>query len=420
MRILFFIYNLLMFIVILILFPFYFVRAYLTGKDKHGLFQRIGFIPEKIFTKKKYIWVHAVSAGEAKVAVPIINKLKTNNNIVVSVGTETGYKMIKEHFEDQVDLFYMPVDFFFFLNRLFKRIKPESIIIVETEIWPQLIRLAYNKNIPIFLINGRMPPRDFKNYKYFRFLWKHIFRMYTRILVTNNKEKIKFTKCGADEDLVEVFGNIKFDIYEKRDNSKRIEKIKKLLSKRTNQKPLLVVGSTHKNEEEIIFDDIFNMQKDFDLILAPRHLTRVSEVENIIDKYGLKYELRSGDNLTWEKDIVLWDTMGELDVLYKFADVVIVGGSWIDQGGHNIIEPAIWGVPIIVGPYMYNFQQEFNIFKKENAIIQAEKGEIGKNLNKLLNDKKIREKYSSNLKKCIDQSKGAVEKYIKEIQKMIE
>ena len=137
----FVIYNLLMIPVILLLFPYFLVRALFTGKDRHGIFQRIGFIPGGIFKTEGYIWFHTVSAGEVKAAVPVMEKFAGREKIAVSVGTYTGYRMVKEHFGDTVTLFYMPVDFIFFLLRLFNLMRPKALVIVETEIWPQLVRL---------------------------------------------------------------------------------------------------------------------------------------------------------------------------------------------------------------------------------------------------------------------------------------
>ncbi len=417
----FIVYNILIFIVICLLFPYFFIRAYLTGKDKHGLYQRIGFIPKEVLDKKNVIWFHCVSAGEAKVAVPVIEKFLKNKKIAVSVGTETGYRMMREHFGDKITLFYMPVDFILPLIRIFKLLNPKALIIVETEIWPQLIRLAYKKNIPTILINGRIPPKDYKTYRMFRFLFKYIFKMYKELLVTSEVEKENFSDCGANEKKIRVYGNIKFDVYDpQKEQNQRIDRIKKLFKTKSNNKKNIVIGSTHPKEEEIIFDQIKNIIGDVNILLAPRHLDRISEIEQIMENKKLNYSKRSSGNIDWEKDIILWDTMGELDILYKFSDIVLVGGSWIDQGGHNIIEPAIWGKPIIVGPYMYNFQEIYDYFYSRNAIIKAEKSEIYDKINKLINNKEKIEKYSKNALKCIEDNRGAVKKYVKKIKKYLD
>ncbi|TYB31880.1 MAG: 3-deoxy-D-manno-octulosonic acid transferase [Candidatus Mcinerneyibacterium aminivorans] len=416
----FIIYNVLILIVIFILFPYFFIRAYITGKDKHGLYQRIGFIPKKILKNKNVLWFHCVSAGEAKVAVPVIERLLDDHKITISVGTETGYRMIKEHFQDEVDLFYMPVDFIIPLNRIFKILKPKALIIVETEIWPQLIRLAYLKDIPTILINGRMPPKDYKTYKRFGFLFKHIFSMYDELLVTSEKEKQHFMNCGAKKEKIEVFGNIKFDVYDPEgSDDKRIQKIKRFF-KSGNKKKNIVVGSTHPNEEKIILKQLKKLKDEVSIILAPRHIDRIDEIVEVLKGLNLSYSKRSSGQLDWDKNVILWDTMGELDVLYKFADIVLVGGSWIDQGGHNIIEPAIWEKPIIVGPYMYNFQEIYDYFRSKDAIIEAQKDNIYEKVSLLLNNRKIRMEFSSNAKKCILENKGAVKKYKEVIKKYLE
>ena len=407
-------YNILLALIILFLFPYFFLRAYITGKDKHGLFQRVGIISKKIFKNREYLWFHAVSAGEVKASVPVIEKFLDRENIVVSVGTETGYKMVREHFGNKVDIFYLPIDFFPFLYRIFNIISPKMLVIVETEIWPQLVTLANSKKVPVLLINGRIPPKDYKNYSRFSFLWRVVFKMYSEILVQSDSEKKAFIDAGASKEKVKVFGNTKYDVYKDNKSDKRMDEISKIFSIKDNFKKIVVIGSTHKGEEEILFS---NLPKNSDCIyiLAPRHPERAEEVGAVLERFGFSYEFRS-EEVSWKKDVIIWDTMGELDILYKFSDFVFVGGSWIPQGGHNFIEPAIWGKPIVVGPYMHNFQDIYDFFVENNAILTVKSDEIANIMEKFLSDDEMILAVGENAKKCVELNRGAAERYAEVIE----
>ncbi len=414
----FVLYNIFMIPVIVILFPWFLIRALFTGKDRHGIFQRIGLIPARLFKKEGCVWFHTVSAGEVKAAVPVIERFTDSEHVAVSVGTHTGYKMVREHFGDAVTLFYLPVDFYPFLARLFRLARPKALVIVETEIWPQLIRLCHLRNVPLALINGRIPPKDYNNYRMFRFLWKKVFEMYDGILVQSDVERQRFEDCGAPDRDMRVFGNTKYDLYDgEPEEDERKARLDAVFSGAPDKK-ILVIGSTHKGEERIIFSSLGPAAKRTALVVAPRHPERIPEVEEILDELGYSHERRSGE-IRWDKDVLIWDTMGELDLVYRYADAVLVGGSWIPQGGHNIIEPAIWGKPVIVGPFMHNFQEIYDVFVAEKAIVTMKKEDIGRTLDAILSDDARLAELGANARACVDLNTGAAAKYAEYIHGMI-
>jgi len=414
----FILYNLLFIPVLLLLFPYYLIRALVTGRDRHGLFQRVGFVPGRLFPVEGYVWFHTVSAGEVKAAVPVIREFTGKEHVAVSVGTYTGYRMVREHFGNDVTLFYLPVDFFPFVNSLFSKMKPRALVIVETEIWPQLIRRAWQKKVPVLLVNGRIPPKDYKNYRLFRSLWRHIFALYRALLVQSDVEKKRFMDCGAPERLIEVCGNTKYDVYfGKKSDPQRESRLAALFEGRPT-KPLTVIGSTHKGEEEILFSRFQELKGKTVFVLAPRHLERVREVEMLLTEKGFSVERRTS-SLSWKADVILWDTMGELDMVYKFADLVLVGGSWIPQGGHNIIEPALWEKCVIVGPHMHNFQEIYDYFTEESALITASADEVVRVVKRLLENPEEADAVAARAGACVRANSGAAGRYVEAIKKAL-
>ncbi len=416
---LFTLYSIAMLLVIVLLFPFYFIRAYVTGKDKHGLFQRIGFISAKVFHSTNYVWFHTVSAGEVKAAVPVIRSFIGKQPVAVSVGTETGYKMVREHFGDTVDVFYLPVDFFGSLGRLYTIMKPKALVIVETEIWPVLILLAYKRSVPVIMINGRMPPKVYKSYHSVRWFWKYIFPMYDKLLVQSDLEFEMFKSCGAPAEKIAVYGNTKYDVYMNKKEDDRKERIGKIFATHPADKTIIIIGSTHRGEEAILFSTLKELSEKVIFILAPRHLERLEEIKKLLDELELTYEQRSKGSLSWDYDVVLWDSMGELDVLYAFADIVCVGGSWIPQGGHNIIEPAVWAKPIVVGPYMHNFQEIYEVFKKHDAIVEAAEDVLLPYMSELIVDHDRCIELSRNARACVEMNAGSTAHYVEAINASI-
>ena len=417
MALIFFLYNLIFIPVLLLLFPYYLIRALVTGKDRHGLFQRVGFVPSRLFPAQGYVWFHTVSAGEVKAAVPVIREFTGKEPVAVSVGTYTGYRMVREHFGRDVTLFYLPVDFFPFVASLFSKMRPRALVIVETEIWPQLIRRAWQKKVPVLLVNGRIPPKDYRSYRFFRGLWKHIFALYRALLVQSDVEKKRFMDCGAPEELIEVCGNTKYDVYGKKSDLRRESRLAALFEGRPD-KPLTVIGSTHKGEEEILFSRFQELKGKTVFILAPRHLERIREVEILLTEKGFSVERRTSP-LSWKADVILWDTMGELDMVYKFADLVLVGGSWIPQGGHNIIEPALWEKCVVVGPFMHNFQEIYDYFTAEEALITASEGEIDRVVKRLLENPGEAAAVASRAGACVRANSGAAGRYVEAIKKAL-
>jgi len=410
MLVLRFIYNLMFCFILLFLLPYQLLKRPKNIRNK-WLKERLGFVKLK-YDNKKRVWLHAVSVGEAMAAKPLINMLKEEYNIIVTTVTDTGQKVMKD-FINHEKVFYAPFDLSFSIKRFFNSIKPEFIIIMETELWPNTFFIAKQKKIPIILVNGRMSESSFKGYKKFRFFMKYILSMGELYCMQTEKDAERFINIGAPRKKVKITGNLKLDI---KPFNKDIPKWLELL-----RKPVIVAGSTHEGEEELILDTFKKLKaifKELTLVLAPRHPERFSEVEKLIRKTGINYIKRS-EIKDMSADIILLDTIGELRTIYSIADVCIIGGSFVHKGGHNLFEAAYWSKPIVCGNSMENFPLAEKFFQKK-AAIKTDSKKLFSILEKILKNPSIASEIGARAFQIFKQHQGAVKKtygLIKEIIK---
>jgi len=372
----------------IIIFPFFFIYAYLTGKYLDGLYQRLGFYPKKLFKKKnsKRLWIHAASVGEVGVAKAIIDSLNELNHdfqIILSITTDKGYNISQEKFDDNVIKIFAPIDFILCVTRSLSIIKPDAIIFLETEIWPNWITAAHKKKIKMAIANGRISKRSIKKYFKIKSLLTHLFKKIEFFSMISNNDASRIRFIGAPDEKIFINGNAKFDLYGK-DISKKIQyekldKIKQLFNLIDNK--IIVAGSTRTGEEEIILDAFIEIHKDLKntrLIIAPRHIERIQKIKALVTKKGFSYsvfsKLKDLDQLNDQSiilndQIILIDTIGDLMTIYGIASLVFCGGSLIPLGGQNILEPAAWGKPVMYGPYMDDFQYAKDLLEKNNASI---------------------------------------------------
>ncbi|MBN1293842.1 MAG: 3-deoxy-D-manno-octulosonic acid transferase [Candidatus Latescibacteria bacterium] len=309
------------------------------------------------------IWIHAASVGEAGIAFAMaaeIKQKKPNANIFVSTATETGLHRIKEMEKSNEtsviqDAFIAPFDHPLITGKFVKHINPSLFILVETEIWPAIIRSAYKAHVPVTIINGKISPKALRRYVIARFIFKDIINMISLICVQSRKHARRFHTLGVPEERVEVLGNVKFDSLPEETGYNSSEIRKKLGISGDAQ--VLVAGSTRPGEEQIIAQAFVRIKSNYPgavLICAPRHLNRIEEVEKEFKQAMLTYVKRSSGTLFDRNrySVLLLDTMGELLEVFACADVAFVGGSLRDFGGHNPMEPAALGIPVLFGPYM--------------------------------------------------------------------
>lgn len=360
-------YSILYLIALLFLFPFEYLKRPKELR-KRWIRERFGFFHASPITHhSSRIWIHTVSVGEAIAAVPLIKKIKERHyasEIIVSTVTDTGQKVARERIGDIARIVYAPFDLSFTINSAFKKIKPSLFIIMETELWPNIIRILNRLGVPVLLMNGRISRRSFGGYKKLRFFIKDVLKNVSIFCMQNELYAERIKELGAEPDKIKAIGNFKFDTIPSSTVPEWTGILKSQESGVKSQEFTIIAGSTHRTEEDLIIDVYIKLKTDFpelNLIVAPRHPERFREVEEVLKKKGLEYVKRSEiiapitPSLHCSGVIILLDVIGELSSVYSACDVAIMGGSFIEHGGQNPLEPAFWGKAIICGPHMENF-----------------------------------------------------------------
>lgn len=415
-------YNI-FFIVFLFFYLPYFI---LRGKYHKDLKMRLGFISKDIIDKirgRDVIWLHAVSVGEVNSSKVIIKQLREtfkNKTLLISTVTKTGYRTAKAIIKDNEALIYLPLDLSFIVRKVIKLIKPKVFIIIETELWPNLI-MELNKNkTPIILINGRISRSSFKGYRLVRPLIKPLLNKINLFCMQTEEDASKLKSLGTPPENIKVTGNTKFDITQEESLKDEIENFKELLRLKKDDKAL-VAGSTHYPEERILF---FSYKKllescpDLKMIIAPRHIERAGSIEKEARKMNLdivRYSKITQNAAFYKQEpkLIILDVMGKLKFAYALATLVFIGGSLTKKGGHNMIEPANFKKAVIFGPHVYNFRKIADEFLRNKAAYQVkdEKELIEKSL-ELISQVELREQLGDNAKRVIEESKGASKKNI--------
>ena len=318
--------------------------------------ERFGFgIPKY---KKSRIWVHAVSVGEVQAASTLVERLLTTYPdlpILLTTVTPTGAARAKEIFGERITHHYAPYDFPFAVKRFFTRIRPQVVIIIETELWPTLYHECGRHRVPLILASARISPRSVSKYQRFIGLFSQALSHGIVIAAQSEADAARFRSLGANPDRTHVTGNIKFDF----ELPKEIRKLG-LAAKHQHapERPIVVAASTHENEEELVLEamqSVWSAKPDCLLILAPRHPERFALVGQMLEQQGIEYIMRtSNESCRASTRVLLLDTIGELRIYYAACDVAFVGGSLVPVGGHNLLEPAVLEKPIITGSHLFN------------------------------------------------------------------
>jgi 3-deoxy-D-manno-octulosonic-acid transferase len=359
----FFIYRLLYSLVLVILLPFEYLKRPKSLRSR-WLKERLGFVKPLSLTMSRSLWVHAVSVGEVISAVPFITELKLKYpslQIVLSTVTDTGQQVARDRVSGMADIVYLPFDLTSVIERFVKNIRPGVFIAIETELWPEIFHVLKKKGIPILVFNGRLSEGSFKGYRKIRFFIKGVLECVDLFCMQERVYGERIRALGVNEDRIRVIGNFKFDI-----------KPPDLIPEWSGflAQPVVLAGSTHEGEEELmisVFEGLRREFPDMNLVVAPRHPERFVKVEGMMKAKGVDYLKRSElkavsvEQGTIKGRVVLLDTIGELASAYGMSEIAVIGGSFADHGGHNPLEPAFWGKPILCGPHMENFPfvQEF-------------------------------------------------------------
>ena len=366
-------YSALLAAALIITLPCWLMQMSRHGKYRAGFAERLGRVPARLAARGgPTIWVHAVSVGEVRAVSYLIAELRSRfpkYRIVVSTTTDTGQKLAQKQFGAE-NVFYFPLDFAFAIRPYLRFLQPQLVIIAETEFWPNFLRLAHGSGARIAIVNARISDRSRPRYRRFRFLFAGILRWVEVFLAQTEEDARRLCEMGAPAERVHVGGNLKFDV----PTPPLLPIVASLRAsfQQSGAGPVIVCGSTVDEEEPLLlraFENVLASYPRAVMILAPRHPERFGTVAEIMEKLGIRFwrrSLWSGDPITG--GVLLIDTIGELAALYSLADIAFVGGSLVPRGGHNIIEPAQHGVPIIVGSHTENFREIVKVFQGRGAI----------------------------------------------------
>ena len=427
-------YNILFLVFFVITAPYYFVRMSRRGNWRAGFGQRFGQYDNKIkqsITNRNILWMHAVSVGEMNVCLQLIRALEPrlpNLKIMVSTTTTTGMGELQKRMPPHIGKIYYPIDRRKYVNRAIQTIHPDAIVLVESEIWPNFVWRAKALGKPLFLVNARLSDRSFPRYKRFGFLFRGLFGSFTAVGAQNADDANKLRELGCELEAVQVIGNLKFDAV--RIDGKRTLDVPAMLAQLgvAPDALLLVAGSTHDGEEQILAEQFLRLQQRFPklfLILVPRHFERAHDVGRQLAKLGVKFVYRTEIGSAARSpspalQCLLVDSTGELKYFYEQATVVFVGKSISAKGGQNPIEPAAFGRPVVFGPNMQNFADVVRILLAGNGVIQVNStAQLEATFADLLGNEARRLELGRNGQRVVQENQGATTRTVEMIlQKM--
>jgi len=368
-------YSLLLTLGLVILIPHFLFQALAHGKYVAGLRQRLGAVPR--VDGKPVIWLHCVSVGETQAARPLAQRLKRefpHHALVVSTTTLTGQTLAGDVFRDVAEnVFYFPFDWRWSARRALKAINPSAVLIMETELWPNFLRECKARRIPVALVNGRISRQSYRRYTLIKFFLRRVLSCLSVAVMQSEADAERLQSLGMAREKIFTAGNLKFDAEVAGELTERTEELNTRFDLQSGV-PLILAASTHAPEEEIIIESIKQLRakQPVRLLLAPRRPERFNEVAALILKSGLSWARKTNPSQPEDADatIVLLDTIGELPATYSLADVVFVGGSIVDRGGHNVLEPAAAGAAVVTGAHTHNFHAIVDLMTKAGAIVQ--------------------------------------------------
>jgi 3-deoxy-D-manno-octulosonic-acid transferase len=365
------------------------------------------------------IWIHAVSVGEviaAGILVPHLREAFPGTRLALSVTTPTGRKVAEERLSGIDDLFYCPFDISFILRKMMARVRPIALVVIETEIWPNLLREARRAGAVTLLVNGRISDRSFPGYLRIRFFLKRYLKEIDRFQMQSPTYARRIERLGAVPSSIRVAGSLKFDAAP--------EGAARPSARVTPEgRRILVAGSTLDPEERMlfsVFERLRTSAPDLFLVVAPRHVPRFDAVWELASSRGLRVARRSRGESVGDADVLLLDTLGELASLYSEADYAFVGGSLANWGGHNIIEPAFWGKPVLFGPHMQNFADIARIFLDAGAALQVrDEAELESSLRDLLARRERCEELSRKARAVVAENRGAASRAVSALKELL-
>jgi len=404
--------------------PYYGARMLLTGKYRRSFGPKFGRLTPGMISRMEVtprIWVHAVSVGEVTAAAPIVAALRSRFPtacIVLSTSTETGQEMARKLVTAATAHIYYPLDIPRVVRKVLDRVRPDVFIPVETELWPNFIRLCRERGTRIVMANGRISPRSFRRYNATRFFWKEILAALDDAGVISEIDAERLAVLGMPSSRIHVIGNAKYDGLAARVSPELEREIAGCLGIEPWE-GALVAGSTHEGEETVILDiyrRLLERRPDFKLILIPRHIERGEAVAELVHRAGFSDTIRMSEILAGRsrrgERVVVVDVIGELFKVYSLATVVFCGGSLVQKGGQNILEAAAWGKVVFHGPHMEDFRDEQILLEEEGAGITVRDGEeLFTGIRALLDDPDLLQRKGEAGRRAVAANRGAAGRY---------
>jgi 3-deoxy-D-manno-octulosonic-acid transferase len=370
------------------------------------------------------LWIHTVSLGEVITAAPLIKALRQQHpdlKITLTTMTITGSEYVKAHFVPEIFHVFVPYDLPCVVRRFLNHLQPQALLILETELWPNILKICKQRAIPVMLSNARLSEKSAKRYNYIRPVIRNMLSGINVIATHAKIDGDRFMRLGATAQQITTVGSIKFDIITPASVLEQAPALRQMLGA---NRPILIAASTHEGEEEKIvsvFNQILKKIPQALLLLAPRHPERFARVASYCEQENYKMVTYTSQKAcTDSTQIFLIDTIGQLKLFYAVADVAFVGGSLMPIGGHNILEPLSLGIPTIVGPYMFNFEEMSELLLTEEVLLQINTSEELANITiPLLEDSSLRAELTVKAEKVLAKNKGAVEKNLRLLEGLL-
>jgi 3-deoxy-D-manno-octulosonic-acid transferase len=375
------VYNIIFTVLFLVAWPYFFNRMRKRGRLWRKIGERLALFERGALRTLKSlhqpIWIHAVSVGEMKMAIPLIDeirRLRPDQDVIITTTTVTGRDIGEAIRDAHTHILYHPLDLYWCVTRAFNVFRPSMLILVDQELWPNHIWEARKREIPVWIVNARMSDRSLGRFRRFRGLLRKVLYDLELICVQTDADLPRFRSAGFPAHKLFVVGSLKFSSLSNGHRPAWVDELRRSLGWEASA-PVLLAGSTHRGEEKILLEcygRLLENIRDLKLVIVPRHAERKAEVAELIEGEGFSYVRRSDPQAGVSPQVLLVDTTGELAALYGLGSVVFVGKSLAGRGGQNFIEAAALGCPVVLGPHMHNFRDLHRLFLEEEAVVQVQ------------------------------------------------
>ncbi len=421
----YFLYSALLAASLVVGLPFWIFQMARHGKYRAGLGERLGRVPPRIWPpdSRPAIWVHAVSVGEVLAMVGLVAALRTQHpryRVLVSTTTLTGQTLARARFGEQ-NVFYFPLDFAFCVRPYLRMLRPRLVVMAETEFWPNFLHLAQEGGAKIAVVNARISDRSFRGYRRFRAWLRPVLANIELLLAQTEEDQRRMVEIGVAPERVRVAGHLKFDVPPPTETA-LVAQLRESFTQ-AGSGPVLVCGSTMEGEEPLLmrgFENVLASHPEAVMVLAPRHPERFDKVAALLQQLGARYWRRS----QWRGEpvsggVFLLDSIGELASAYSLADVAFVGGSLVSYGGHNILEPALFGVATVVGTSFQNFRDIVALFQQNQAVRIVGAAELPLVFMELVDSPEQRKELGQRARQTLRQQMGASERTLQALSELM-